>query len=228
MNRCTRAERKPHGLARGGASRVEPVCTSCSCGAAPTADAEDGWGHPPPWVPPSDREPHSRGRCLAVALLLAVVLVGCEDLSESKARTSVQIQQAQRVIMQGISQGDLVISSLPVRMDHVDALNALMTQFLVTKGHLSAAALRKQGLVRRLGPQGQELLLDEWGRPLVFQVPAVYPEGLVITTRNGVTKVRPLKTWQWPPDKAGPVQIWSLGPNGINDQGEGDDVLPNF
>jgi hypothetical protein len=113
-------------------------------------------------------------------------------------------------------------------MDDVDALNALMTQFLVTKGHLSAPSLRKRGFLRRLGPQGQELLVDDWGRPLVFQVPAVYPEGLLITRSKGVTMVRPLKTSQWPPDMAGPVQIWSLGPNGINEQGDGDDVVPNF
>ena len=71
------------------------------------------------------------------------------------------------------------------------------------------------------------LILDVWGRPLVFQVPSMYPEGLTCRTADGLRRAPPLPASLWNPEQFGPVQVWSLGPNGVDDQGGGDDIIPD-
>jgi len=75
--------------------------------------------------------------------------------------------------------------------------------------------------------EGGDLLLDTWGRPLVFQAPSMYPKGLTCLTAHGPRKIAPLSDSLWNRELFGPVQVWSLGPNGVDDRGRGDDFLPN-
>ena len=86
---------------------------------------------------------------------------------------------------------------------------------------------RKYGWLGPIEPGGSPGFIDAWGNPVIFHVPKVYPEGLPYRTTRGDVNIRPLSESVWPPEK-GPVQIWSLGENGLDDRGKGDDIVASM
>jgi hypothetical protein len=104
----------------------------------------------------------------------------------------------------------------------------------VINSHVVSVIVDEKALIDRGGLEGDsfisaqgDVLLDAWGRPLVFQAPSVYPNGVTCLTSDGSRRVRPLPESLWNSERYGPIQIWSLGPNGVDDRGEGDDILPD-
>jgi len=170
---------------------------------------------------------------LLILLTISAWAGGCSDLLEEKApqaQTGVELQAILSALgslrsSYGEKEGDLV-TDLPEHMEDGYHLNALITHLVLQRNLMDYDGLRKDGWLKRVGPEGEELLVDVWGRPIIFQVPALYPEGLTYPTAQGRHIVAPLPPAVWDEQWRGAIQVWSLGKNGVDDGGAGDDVVP--
>jgi hypothetical protein len=108
-----------------------------------------------------------------------------------------------------------------------NSLNAYLLKVIEENHCLDMDRVREAGLLEPLGPDGAPVFVDYWGRPIVCHVPAVYPEGLTYTTSKGEARILPLPESVWP-SGMGPVQVWSLGENGLDERGKGDDIVASM
>lgn len=164
---------------------------------------------------------------LVFMLIMLVVWMATLDKPEPRSRVLETQCLAKEVVLMlraGIQTDAAFVSQIPTHGLGPDGLNLHMTQVLIAKQYLSATDCRDHGNLIP-GKAGQEVLVDSWERPFVFQIPAVYPKGMVSSTATGEASILPLPSTVWPPAE-GPIQVWSLGPNGLDDRGKGDDILP--
>jgi hypothetical protein len=159
---------------------------------------------------------------VVVGLLL---MTGCEPAHPYKElETSNLLHEAGKAIQVCLHDDANFPSQIPAQMQGPDALNSYMTQVLISRKYLSAKVLENRGNL--IVDKGRQVhLVDAWGTPLIFQVPDLYQSGLVYTSADGQGTILPLPPSAWPPEK-GPIQVWSLGPNGRDDRGQDDDVIP--
>ena len=143
-----------------------------------------------------------------------------------KSKTEISLNRIWNGVRFAITEGRWHPSE-EIKIPTANGFNAEVTRkvFMEIYG-LSPEQINKLAAVGR-SDDGQILLLDAWGRPFVFQAPICYPSGLVYTTQQGPMVIRPLPNSIWPAEQV-EVQIWSLGENGLDDRGAGDDVLPLF
>ena len=176
-----------------------------------------------------------RPACILLLILLTISAwaAGCSDLLEEKApqaQTGVELKAVVTALgilrsLYGKEGGDLV-THLPEHVEDGCHLNALVTHLILQRNLMQPEGCREYGWLKRGGPEGDELLVDAWGRPIIFQVPALYPEGLTYPTAQGRRIVAPLPPAVWDEQWRGAIQVWSLGKNGVDDGGAGDDVVP--
>lgn len=165
------------------------------------------------------------------ALLVAILTAptGCNSNPFRRATETSNLVWAVATALQCAEvDGVLELGDAPSHGERADGLNTFLTEYLVNTPYIDAAPMREGGVIRDLGQGHGPRLVDAWGRPLVFQVPSCCPQGTLSTTGRGVRLVPPLPADLWPPSEYGPVQVWSLGPNGFDDRGEGDDILPVY
>ena len=162
---------------------------------------------------------------MLVLLGLGTICSGCgKDVNGVNEKNHVQFIWSN--LNTAVKRGQLRLEDLSQISEQPDALNAYLTAFLVAERNFDESALLDRGyLVKRPGAQ-EGLLTDGWGRPIIFQVPDVFSEGLVYSIEGSATKIQPLPPEIWSSKKWGPIQVWSLGRNGIDDRGGGDDVFP--
>jgi len=156
--------------------------------------------------------------------LILALLPGCK--SEYKGLWTVDVlTQVDRAIWFSTKRtGHGVVPEQPSRISSIEELNAHITKTLITEKHIVHSVFWENGYLG-LTQTGRPILVDSWGRPLMFSIPELYPSGLTYTSSGGRSRILPLPSSVWPPQK-GPVQVWSLGPDGQDDRGEGDDILP--
>jgi len=166
-------------------------------------------------------------KALAVLAIVGLVLIISKWWPERRYReveTRQLVSEVSLTLHALLHKDSRFLSTMPVDVPDGKALNCWLTQELVARKYLSAQVLRARGNINADGA-GQSYLVDAWDGALVFQPYSIYPSGLVYPTAQGRRTILPLPTDVWPPEK-GEVQVWSLGPNGMDDRGGGDDVLP--
>lgn len=161
---------------------------------------------------------------LAIVGLVFIIVKWWPERRYRAAETRQLVSEVSLALHALVRKENRFLSTMPLDAADGKALNCWLMQALVARQYLSAQVLRAKGNIDA-DVAGQSCLVDAWGRTLVFQPYSVYPSGLVYPTAQGRNTVLPLSTDVWPPEK-GEVQVWSLGPNGLDDRGGGDDVLP--
>jgi len=161
---------------------------------------------------------------LILAFTFAAATVCQPERQYKEIETCTLVTDVARVLYACLHEGNSLVSQAPGQASVPNEINSYITQVLIDKQYLSATVLRHHGYLTK-SKSGRDLLIDSWGRPLVFQIPALYPSGLIYSTAAGQTTILPLSSSAWPSEK-GPVQVWSLGRNGADDRGQGDDVIP--
>lgn len=116
------------------------------------------------------------------------------------------------------------LSALPREPLSLAQVNAFITAELLD-GSLDRQVLEERKLLHCSDSTPGPVLVDAWGNPIVLHVPSLYRGGLPYRDGSSTAPIVPLETCIWPPE-SGPVQIWSLGRNGVDDRGKGDDLLP--
>ena len=166
-------------------------------------------------------------KALAVLAIVGLVLIIVKWWPERRYReveTRQLVSEVSLTLHALLHKDSRFLSTLPLDAPDGNALNCWFTQELVARKYLSAQVLRARGNIN-VDEAGRTSLFDAWDRPLVFQPYSVYSSGVVYPTAQGRHTILPLPTDVWSPEK-GEVQVWSLGPNGMDDRGGGDDVLP--
>jgi hypothetical protein len=108
----------------------------------------------------------------------------------------------------------------------VEEVNIAITRRLIDEGYLIASVLEERGSLRG-GEAGKAMLVDAWGRPLIFVIPRLHSAGLTYVSSGGRVTILPLVPSAGPWEE-GQVQVWSMGANGRDDRGKGDDILPQL
>lgn len=168
------------------------------------------------------------GRCCLVLLVgcATALVMGCEDVRPGPVcQTGALVSEFAMALDSAVRQGFLVFDQLPANLEDGDALNAYLTHFLVDKEFLDVGVLRDRRRLRRLNGDQDECCVDAWGRPVIIQIPALFPKGLTYSTSQGSHRIAPLPNSIWTSSTPPAVQVWSLGPNGLDDRGKGDDII---
>ena len=154
---------------------------------------------------------------------LSMLASACErELAYPSARTRYLLSEVAIALDAFVQDHADFAEALPRVEDGIE-LNCYLSGRLLGR-YLRVESLRRQGhLVQR--PHGP-VLLDAWGRPLIVQCPEVFPRGLLYDTFDGEACIRPLPPSTWGPRRVQRIQVWSVGPNGVDDRGGGDDILP--
>jgi len=163
----------------------------------------------------------------AIPLIGFFVLQGCEERAPvSQTKSLLDVLHSGLVGLQAQCQAanEDPFVDLPANASRTNYLNWYLLRQMSDRNLLDMKALAK---LRNLAIiDGKRCLVDSWGRPIIFQVPSVCPSGLTYTTAKGCEVVKPLNGSLWDTGKCGAVQVWSLGPDGEDDAGIGDDILP--
>ena len=163
---------------------------------------------------------------LSCTMALVLLYAGCEERRVSEqTHTLGLLNDVTKVMFVFLVDHPGFVSSLPDDISMGTSLNAIITRQLLDGQYLSEQVLRERGFLGS-GANGEgPVLVDSWRRPLVFQIPMRYPAGLVQQVAGRHRLVAPLPVSLWPVEYRGQIQVWSLGPNGIDDHECGDDVL---
>ena len=158
----------------------------------------------------------------------AILAQGCSnDFEYREIRTKNLVNEVSKALGTWLHDDKNWLSGLPAEAYDPDLLNSYFAQESVRRKYLSREVLQDRGNLDTDGGSNRLRLVDAWGRPLVFHVAGRYPAGLVYMTAEGSKTILPLPTSVWSYEERGQVQIWSLGRNGLDDRGQGDDILPS-
>ena len=162
-------------------------------------------------------------RVMLLFIMAVPMVCGCGSKLETKnTLTVITLNEVLIALRQyNYDGGQLTLS----KGDTLADTNGILTEVLLSGGYLDEKTLAKRGLLGPKDESGRRVLLDAWGRPLVVQFPYQYPAGVVCRTAQGLRKVAPLEISKWDSRTYGSVQVWSLGVNGRDDRGEGDDLV---
>lgn len=161
----------------------------------------------------------------SLVVLGLLLVAGCESEPRYKGLdTRVLLNEVSTAMAVCLHEDGTLFAQIPAEAQGPNAINSYLTHVLISRKYLSVSVLRDRGnLIAHDGDQ--DWLADAWGRPLIFHVVDLFPTGLTYSTASGETAILPLPSTRWPSER-GAVQVWSLGPNGLDDRGEGDDILP--
>jgi len=118
----------------------------------------------------------------------------------------------------------LSVRDIPVDNSVVNAgAKALAQMVLSEPGYLRVDLLRDRGYLKE-DTDGNQMLIDSWGNPVIFIPGAHY--GSTFQYRNARGESFTVRARRHTSDHG--YQLWSLGPNGVDDRGGGDDVVPRY
>ena len=130
-------------------------------------------------------------------VLLVIALVPFPLRLTHRARMEMALDRVARAVDRAQKTGRISLDALSGGLVSPDALNSAIAE----KVFVRAYDLRRPDIERLLGVRtsGEDsmVLLDFWGRPIIFQIPTCYPDGLEYNTATGPATIRPLEESIW-------------------------------